>query len=136
VLFNRINFAQEVGYWDTRFGGNNFDNPTYNFVYAIAAVDSDEIYTGGLLNLNGKRRDLVKWNGSGWSPLGRGGIGSVQALKVIENDLYLGGGFAKVDNVIPANNIAKWNGHEWSALSSGVNSQVYALAFCGDDLYV
>jgi len=42
-------------------------------------------------------------------------------------NLYIGGGFVVVGNVI-ANNIAKWNGSSWSALGSGMDNTVSALA--------
>jgi hypothetical protein len=49
-------------------------------------------------------------------------------------NLYIGGSFIVVGNVI-ATNIARWNGSSWSALGSGMNSQVNALAVSGSTLY-
>ena len=66
--------------------------------------------------------------------------GTVYALAVSGNDLYVGGEFTRVGGV-SANNVAKWDGTNWSALGSGVENggnltRVYALAVSGTDLYV
>ena len=49
-------------------------------------------------------------------------------------NLYIGGGFTAVGNVI-ANRIAKWDGSSWTSLGTGLNSWVNALAVSGSDLY-
>jgi hypothetical protein len=61
--------------------------------------------------------------------------GEVEAA-VVDNsgNLYIGGSFTVVGNVI-ATNIARWNGSSWSALGTGLNSFVDALAVSGTNLY-
>ena len=69
-----------------------------------------------------------------WTSLGAGTDYYVQALAVLGNDLYLGGGFTNAGG-IAVNRIAKWDGSAWSALGTGVNGRVHALAVLGSDLY-
>ena len=67
-------------------------------------------------------KDIAKWNGSAWFPLGSGigGDGSwVYALAVDGvGNLYAGGEFETAGGVA-ANYIAKWDGSTWSALGAG-----------------
>jgi hypothetical protein len=72
--------------------------------------------------------------------LPNGTNGSVYALAVVGNDIYLGGSFDVAGNVA-ANNIARYNTLTgvWSALGTGgngVNGIVLALLVSGSDLYV
>ncbi|MDZ7289723.1 MAG: Ig-like domain-containing protein [candidate division KSB1 bacterium] len=155
VAFASEAFAQETGCWDDRFGAYNFDYPDYENIFsasvnAIALSDTNDIFIGGsALYFNRNWRDVLKWNGNGWSPLGRGAMSAVHALQVVNNDLYVGGVFTKVDSIIPANRIAKYNlvTQSWSALETdglnGINHEVdgywhrvYALAVYENNLYV
>jgi hypothetical protein len=57
------------------------------------------------------------------------------ALSDGSGNLYIGGGFTLLGNVI-ANGIAQWNGSIWSTLGSGVlGGTVYALAVSGSNVY-
>lgn len=112
-----------------------------SFVYSLA-VSSNNIYVGGNFLGAGSvdMRNVGKWDGAQWSPLGSGvsgapsGIEAVYALAVSGNDVYVGGNFTTAGTV-SANYIAKWNGSSWSALGSGMDDIVYALAVHGNDLY-
>jgi len=73
--------------------------------------------------------NIARWDGSSWSPLGVGVTGTVNALCVIGDTLYVGGLFAGAGGMT-ANNIAAWNGATWSALDDGLpqsNQGVKAL---------
>ncbi|MBN2102934.1 putative Ig domain-containing protein [bacterium] len=61
--------------------------------------------------------------------------GTVNAIAVSGNDIYVGGWITQASNTA-ANNIAKWDGHSWSALGTGLNSHVDAIAVNGTDIYV
>jgi hypothetical protein len=60
---------------------------------------------------------IARWDGRAWSPLGSGMSGEVNALAVMEADLYAGGAFFRAGEV-SANGIAKWDGSAWSVPGS------------------
>ncbi len=64
-----------------------------------------------------------------WSELGSGVNGTVRAIAVRGEEVFVGGSFTMAGS-IPANNIAKWSAASgWTALGSGVSGTVQALAF-------
>jgi N-acetylneuraminic acid mutarotase len=77
-----------------------------------------------------------------WSALPNQGLnGTVRALAVTGDDLYVGGTFTQtVDGVVSdLGNVARYDtgASVWHALpNQGLNGTVYALAVAGDDLYV
>ena len=64
----------------------------------------------------------------------RGFNGPVYAFAWDGSNLYVGGSFTAVNEVL-VNNIAKWDGSNWSTLGTGVNNIVYALKWDGTNLY-
>lgn len=112
-------------------------------VHAIAVSDS-EVYAAGEFSKAGDTpaRNVAKWNGSEWSPLGSGlyhtaiAANWVRALAVSGSDLYAGGNFTMAGGS-PAMGIARWDGTNWSALGSGMNQygSVFALAVSGSNVY-
>ena len=75
---------------------------------------------------------IVRWDGVGWSPLGPGTNGIVNALAVMPNgDLVAGGSFTTAGGVA-CNRIARWNGTNWLPLGSGCDDIVHALAVLPD----
>ena len=78
---------------------------------------------------------IAKWDGTSWSALGSGMVGSVYALAVSGSTLYAGGNFTVVGGSSASAALAKWDGIAWSALGSGVSGQVYSLAVSGSTLY-
>src|SRR5260370_13272112 len=79
-----------------------------------------------------------------WDPqfgLPNGTNGTVSALAVLGNAIYVGGSFTAAGNAV-ANYVAKFDTstHTWSALSqgngNGVNKDVNALAVSGNNLFV
>jgi len=139
AIFSQAVFAQENGYWDERFSvdPSRWNSDNVNFIKAIAVTDSGDIYASGLQLIG----YIIKWNGKGWTSFG-GGNGGINAFATVRNDIYVGGGFTKIDT-IQANRIAKYNliTKSWSALEAdgfnGINHyQVYALAIYENNLYV
>jgi hypothetical protein len=142
--------ANYIAKWDgstwtalgSGMGGGDF-YPGY--VYALAVSGSDDVYAGGYFTIAGgsAANYIAKWDGSTWTALGSGMVGTdsvtltgVFALAVSGSDLYAGGVFTSAGGN-SATNIAKWNGSTWTALGSGMNqfSSVEALAVSGSDVY-
>lgn len=89
-------------------------------IFAIA-VNGSDLYVGGtFVNAKGipEADHIVKWNGSSWAALGGGLNGDVQAIAVMDGDVYAGGTFG----------IARWNGVTWSEVGGGLPPNVAALA--------
>ena len=107
--------------------GNNQDN-----VYALYSF-SGSLYAGGSFDTTGLR-NIARWNGSNWSPVGLGCNNIVFAMTEYNGDLYVGGAFDSVGN-IPARRIAKWDGNNWSSVGSGCDDFVYALTVYNGELY-
>ncbi len=83
---------------------------------------------------------ITSWNGTRFLPLGLGltggsgfTINSVNALHVLNDQLYVGGDF-DVAGGLPALNVAAWNGESWSTLGAGLNGTVNDLAALGSSL--
>ncbi|MFA4851191.1 MAG: PKD domain-containing protein [Bacteroidales bacterium] len=70
-----------------------------------------------------------------WSPLGSGIEGTVNAIIEYNDELYVGGLFAKAGNV-DVSNIAKWDGRKWTAVASGVNGSVFSFCVYNGELYI
>ena len=106
------------------------------YVYALATDAGGNLYIGGLFSGVGPvaASNVAKWDGDGWSPLGAGTDGKVQALAVMGSEVYAGGDFTTA-GAVSANNIARWNGDSWTPLTTGTSGAVVTLASSGPDLY-
>ena len=105
---------------------------------AMAVLGSTLFAAGTFTTAGGlPANQIAKWDGTSWSGVGGGvvGSGTVLALATMGNNLYAGGTFTNMGGV-PANRIAKWDGATWSALGSGVSGSVQSLVAIGSDLYV
>lgn len=80
--------------------------------------------------------NVAQWNGLGWSSLGSGLDGEVNALAIAANgDLYAGGSFFTAGGV-PVSRVARWDGSNWTPLGSGLPGTCYALFVRGNgDLF-
>jgi len=101
----------------------------------------EALYVGGAFDTAGgvEAKNIAKWDGSSWSPLGSGLDGFVNALKVHDDGggeaLYAGGLFTMAGGAggVAASRIAKWDGSSWSALGAGMNQPwVSSLAVYDD----
>ncbi len=117
-------------------------------VTAMAVYDNGQgasLYIAGIMDEVGgvPARNIAKWDGAAWSPVGSG-IGTgvndrVWTLNVFDDGsgpaLYAGGEFADAGG-LPAANIARWNGSAWSAVGDGVDGAVQTMAVRDTSLYV
>jgi len=72
---------------------------------------------------------VARWNGTTWSALGTGVIGSVNVLKYTHGLLYAG---TQVDNEF----LREWNGSTWEEVGGGPNWDVWDIAVLGDELFI
>jgi trimeric autotransporter adhesin len=92
-------------------------------VYAME-VFNGELYVGGCFDSVGNLRTgyIAKWNGSDWTPVGRGlqqGMRGVEALCVFDGELYAAGDFEIINDTTEVEHIARWNGREWQPVGNG-----------------
>jgi hypothetical protein len=106
-------------------------------------VNGTDVYVGGAFTSAGGTPEadyIAKWDGTQWTSLSNGGVGSsalagtVNAMLFFGGNLYVAGQFAvrNTSGVTIANstNFAKWDGSVWSAVpgvASNLNGIVYAL---------
>jgi trimeric autotransporter adhesin len=113
---------------------------------ALAVDSAGRVYVGGRFKTVGGLvvNNIAMWDGTKWNALGAGlegdgGLddGSVAALAIVGNDLYVGGSFTKAGGA-SARHLAKYNltSKQWSQVGGGVDGQVYALTFSNGLLYV
>jgi hypothetical protein len=132
--------AQEIihGAWtwpDT--GCSGFPEGDYDegaFVGRLLPYEGRLVSAGGFLHAGGmEARFLAVWNGVGWDTLGSVfPSGTVQAIHVAGNDLYIGGGFIRIGDMW-VRNVARWDGQEWSALGNGLPGVVVSALQAWDD---
>jgi hypothetical protein len=122
--------------------GNGFDS----IVGVLAAVPGAVYVGGGFTNVIGPPstftvNHIAMWDGFNWNSLGSGvnANGTVNAIAVSGNNVYVGGTFTNASGVA-ANRIAVWNGFSWASLGSGsangLNGTVLAITLNGSDVYV
>ncbi len=142
------NLAIWVGYW-TKVGVGGAVNLTVNppnsseGIYAIASYKGQLIAAGQfpsavstMVQNGNKTQHIAMWNGAYWTTLGIGpnppGSGvtagnGIYALKVINNELFVGGQFTQVNNQ-NINLLAKWDGSTWTNLNHPSTGIVRSIA--------
>lgn len=115
-------------------------------VHALAVVGED-LYVGGSFNQTGGETptnlgNIVRYDtvAGTWHALPNGGLnGTVRALAVIRDDLYVGGDFSQSgDGSLALSHIARYDivGDAWYALpNGGLDGAVWELEGVGDNLY-
>jgi trimeric autotransporter adhesin len=113
-----------TGVWSALGGGID------GSVGALAVLPNGDLVASGLFTTAGgvAARNIARWNGSVWSPMGSG-LSSAAALAVLPNgDLVAGGHFTAVGPFSVTSRVVRWNGTTWSPMGSGLPATVTALA--------
>lgn len=93
------------------------------------AYDGKVLYAGGRFNLadNQPAQNIAVWNQQSWSTLGKPGDegveGTVNVIKVIRDEIFVGGAITKRINGEPFHALMKWNGAEWQAFGGTISRQ-------------
>jgi Immunoglobulin domain len=146
------NPSKSIYYW-TGAQWRGLGSAPNSWIRSLATFDDDgdgphprELIAGGhyLTSAGGLlTRNIAKWNGSDWAPLGLGPSstigGEVSALALFDTDgpgpqgesLLAGGSFDSGGTI--GKNITAWDGDTWSGLNGGTIGHVYALAVFDDD---
>lgn len=110
-------------------------------IYALA-VYQGQLHAAGLFGAStgGVSRNVARWDGSSWLPLGQGAglqnsAQNISSLAIAGGLLYAGGTLTTAGG-IPVSNIAAWDGTQWSSPAGGVDAPVLAMASLNDELIV
>jgi hypothetical protein len=155
--------AAYIAKWDgtnwSALGSNGYGGPALNGYVAAIAASNGVVYAGGGftdVKNNGVKLTtadyIARWDGTNWSSLGSymgnygSLVGSVNAIAIDGNDIYVGGWFVDVrDNtkiISEADDVARWDGMHWHALGSdgegdgAVGLGVWAIAVHPSAVYV
>lgn len=136
----RLDLATQT--WSALGNGVTF-NGAGSPVRAIL-IDRGKLYVGGDFREAGSLLSprIALWDGVSWSPIGTGiGLGSemvggsVRAIAMVGNDLYIGGDFTPTNGFIGAN-LMMWDGESWREVDQGLDDRVNGLAAKGGSLLV
>ncbi len=131
--------AASIARWDGGawhpIGSGVADAPgTTGVVSALLSLPNGDLVVGGRFITAGgvEARNIARWNGSQWSPIGEGLDSSVLTLAVLPSgELVAGGSFDKA-GAGATRFLAVWNGSGWRTLKGGTNGPVASLAVLTD----
>ncbi|HEY1015158.1 MAG TPA: hypothetical protein VGE07_20805 [Herpetosiphonaceae bacterium] len=129
-----------------RLNGGSWESWSYVGVVGNVLAFADAgagLYAGGQFDRAGATpaRNVARWDGAAWSPLGEGVEGLVYTMALSGSLLYVGGELFQAGGA-EVSGIARWDGAAWSPLVGGVATEggglaaVAAFQVAGDDLYV
>ncbi len=96
-------------------------------VMSFAVLDGDLVAGGFFAGMGTVAAgNVVRWDGTTWSPLGAGFDNAANTLTVVDGELYAGGTFGASGGT-RVNRVARWDGAVWAPLTgaggTGVASQ-------------
>jgi hypothetical protein len=127
--------AWDGGSWHTL--GSGMSNGYQTCKVTALAVHDGNLYAGGLFDTAGNNfaKNIAKWNGTSWSPVGDGINSQVYSLVSYNGNLYAGGNFS-IATGGPGNYISKWDGVQWSDVNGGTDGPVNFFLVQDSKLYV
>lgn len=120
--------ARSVAGWD----GNNWRSlnaPVVNSAYAMTEFKGELIIS----SFSSHGYSIYAWDGSLWRELATNLDGAVRAYAVLDDKLYVGGKFNRVNGVM-AWNIIGYDGSDWFTLGDGLSGEVDSLAVYQEQL--
>ncbi len=91
----------------------------YSPVKALAIYNGNLIVAGSFNSAGGVAdSSIAQWDGSNWSKVGKGFVGTITSLAVYNGKLIAAGSFSQIGNAY-VYSVAEWDGTNWSALGSG-----------------
>lgn len=129
-----------------RDGVAQFDGEMWSIIGEVASASDmpvrsltmhdGELVAGGVFTAIGgvSARNVARWDGTHWQPLGAGLDGSVWSLVNWQGRLLAGGSF-----VLPGwggTGVVEWNGSQWTPFEGGTDGAVYALNVIDEGLLV
>lgn len=92
---------------------------------ALFNYNGDLIVAGTFDSIGGVvAKNIARWNGSVWQPLGTGISGGTKCIAAYNGELYVAGNITLAGGTT-VKNIAKWNGSSWSAVGGVLTSNNY-----------
>ena len=79
---------------------------------------------------------LVRWDGTQWHKLNSGINGTIAALAVGSDGLYIGGSQLYPFNSSVQGDLVRWDGTQWQAVGSGLSGKILELTWANNQLYV
>lgn len=111
--------------------GQSNENWSATFAHPLPGVDgivNDALWYDGHLYVTGdfdaaggaRARNVARWTGSAWEPLGDGIAGAGWAIAEFNGAIVVAGRFYTAGG-IPAVGVATWDGAAWQSMDGGVN---------------
>lgn len=91
-------------------------------VNALAVLNGN-LVAGGRFDIGSNDKiNVARWTGSNWAAFNNNEFeDDVQALRVFNNELYVGGKFLNVGGINGTKYITKWNGSAWVSVGNGLD---------------
>jgi hypothetical protein len=133
-----------------RFDGTSWfavgDGLSSDVIALVVDSATNRLYAAGNFTSTGTGAiifpsNVAYWDGAAWTPVGNGPALSPTSLTIYKNQIYVGGYFSWINNIVNSsgdtlNFICKWDGNDWQPLGKGLNCSVQALSVFNNDLIV
>lgn len=121
-----------VGIWTGGSWGSGYNVGNPINVNALASFGG-KLIVGGAFLTPGPR--IAQHDGTSYAPMGSGFDGTVNDLKIYNNELYACGSMVNSGST-PLANIARWTGSAWVSVGTGLNGFVREMEVWNGSLYV